>query len=56
MRVAALYDLDRAAEPIRTSSWPQAEQIAAENVLTVPAADEAIDVLERMAATGSPVL
>jgi putative phosphoesterase len=45
-----LYDLEAAAERIRQSEWPQAAQIAAENVLTVPSADEAIDFFERMAA------
>lgn len=44
------YDLEAAAERIRTSGWPQAKQIAAENVLTVPSADEAIEFFERMAA------
>ena len=45
-----VYDLDAAAERIRASGWPQAKQIAAENVLTVPKADDAIDFFERMAA------
>lgn len=44
------YDLEAAAERIRGSAWPQAEEIAAENVLRVPSADEAIDFFERMAA------
>jgi putative phosphoesterase len=44
------YDLEVAAERIRASQWPQAAQIAAENVLTVPSADEAIEFFERMAA------
>jgi putative phosphoesterase len=45
-----VYDLDAAAERIRASGWPQAQQIAAENVLTVPKADDAIEFFERMAA------
>jgi putative phosphoesterase len=45
-----VYDLEAAAERIRGSDWPQAAEIAAENVLTVPTADEAIDFFERMAA------
>ena len=45
-----MYDLEGAAERIRGSDWPQAAEIAAENVLTVPRADEAIDFFERMAA------
>jgi putative phosphoesterase len=45
-----VYDLEAAAERIRGSDWPQAGEIAAENVLTVPTADEAIDFFERMAA------
>ena len=44
------YDYETAADRIRGSEWPQAEQLAADNVLTVPAADEAIDFFERMAA------
>jgi putative phosphoesterase len=47
------YDLEAAAERIRTSEWPQAEQIAAENVLTVPSADEAIEFFEGIAAAES---
>ncbi len=45
-----MYDLEAAAERIRASSWPQAAQIAAENVLRVPKADEAIEFFEQMAA------
>jgi putative phosphoesterase len=45
-----MYDLEAAAERIRGSAWPQAAEIAAENVLTVPKADDAIDFFERMAA------
>ena len=45
-----MYDLQAAAERIRGSAWPQAAEIAAENVLTVPKAEEAIEFFERMAA------
>jgi putative phosphoesterase len=45
-----VYDLDAAAERIRATGHPQAATIAAENVLTIPKADEAIDFFERMAA------
>ena len=44
------YDLAAAAERIRATDWPQAEQIAADNVLSVPPAAEAIEFFERMAA------
>ena len=44
------YDLEAAAERIRASAWPQAPEIAAANVLTVPPAAEAIDFFERIAA------
>ena len=45
-----MYDLEAAAERIRGTAWPQAVEIAADNVLTVPTADDAIDFFERMAA------
>jgi putative phosphoesterase len=44
------YDLEAAAARIRASAWPQAAQIADDNVLRVPPADDAIDFFERMAA------
>jgi predicted phosphodiesterase len=50
------YDLQAAAERIRGSEWPQSERTAAENVLTVPSADEAIDFFERMAAEDDPAV
>lgn len=46
-----VYDLEAAAERIRGSAWPQAAEIAAENVLTVPKADDTIEFFERMAAS-----
>ena len=45
-----VYDLEAAADRIRASEWPQAQEFAAGNVLTVPRAEEAIDFFERMAA------
>jgi putative phosphoesterase len=44
------YDLGAAAERILASGWPLAEEIVAENVLTVPSAEEALDVFEKRAA------
>jgi putative phosphoesterase len=44
-----LYDFEAAAERIRGSAWPQAAEVAEENVLKVPPAEEAIDFFERMA-------
>ena len=43
------YDLDAAAARIRASGWPEAARFAEENVLTVPDADEAVELFERMA-------
>ncbi len=45
------YDLEAAAARIRESGWPQAELFAAENVLAVPDAGEAIELFERIAST-----
>ena len=50
------YDLEAAAARIRGSEWPQAEEIAAGNVLTVPSADEAIDFFEKLAAVDEPAV
>ncbi len=44
------YDLETAAQQIRESGYPQAQDFAEENVLVVPTAAEAIEVFERMAA------
>ena len=38
------YDLAAAAEAIRASGWPMAEEFAADNVIKVPSRDEAIGV------------
>lgn len=48
------YDLAAAAGRIRSSSWPRADEFAAENVLTVPGEEEAIDWLEGRAAAERP--
>jgi putative phosphoesterase len=43
------YDLEGAAAAVRASGFPAAEEHAAENVLTVPSAEEATEQFERMA-------
>jgi predicted phosphodiesterase len=43
------YDLEAAAESIRATGFPGAEELAAENVLTVPSAEDATDQFERLA-------
>jgi len=43
------YDLEAAAEAIRATGFPDAEGLAAENVLTVPSAEEATRQFEGMA-------
>lgn len=43
------YDLEAAARAVRSSGYPQAHQFAAENLLTVPGAQEALQVFEQMA-------
>jgi predicted phosphodiesterase len=40
------YDLEAAAERIRASGWPQADEFARENVLVVPSRREALDVFD----------
>lgn len=47
------YDLDAAAQAVLTSGYPQARDFAAENVLTVPTAEEALEVFERMTSARS---
>jgi putative phosphoesterase len=44
------YDTEIAAQQVRTSGYPQAEEFAAENLLKVPTAVEATEYFERMAA------
>jgi putative phosphoesterase len=43
------YDLEATAAAVRASGFPAAEEHAAENVLTVPSAEEATEQFERMA-------
>jgi len=38
------FDLDAAAESIRASGWPVAEEFARKNVLTIPTRDQATAV------------
>lgn len=47
------YDLERAAQVIRASGYPQADDFANENVLRPPTAAEATEIFERMAAAKS---
>ena len=44
------YDLEAAAARIRTSGWEKADRFAAENVVSVPDPDEAVDFFEKVAA------
>ena len=46
------YDLEAAAQAIRTTVYPQAQDFAAENVLKVPTAEEAMTVFERRTVAG----
>ncbi len=48
-----LYDLEKAAELIRGSGYPQAQDFAENNVLKPPLEAQAIEVFERMAAQRS---
>jgi predicted phosphodiesterase len=43
------YDLEAAANAIRATGFPAAEELAAENVLAVPSAEEATQQFEEMA-------
>jgi predicted phosphodiesterase len=43
------YDREAAAEAIRATGFPAADELAAENVLTVPSAEEATEQFEAMA-------
>lgn len=43
------YDGEAAAQEIRASGYPQAQEFADENVLKVPTAAEAMEIFERMA-------
>ncbi len=46
------YDREAAAQEVRASDDPHAREFAENNVLTVPTAAEAMDMLERMAQEG----
>ncbi|WP_126551822.1 metallophosphoesterase family protein [Dictyobacter kobayashii] len=46
------YDLEAAAQAVRTSGYPQAREFAEENVLKIPTAEEAMEIFERRAAAG----
>ncbi|HSK15593.1 MAG TPA: metallophosphoesterase family protein [Gaiellaceae bacterium] len=48
------YDLEAAAEAIRATGFPRADELAAENVLTVPSPVEATEHFERLAAAEAP--
>ncbi|HXV56777.1 MAG TPA: metallophosphoesterase family protein [Gaiellaceae bacterium] len=43
------YDLDAAATAVRATGFPGADELAAENVLSVPSAEEATEHFERLA-------
>jgi predicted phosphodiesterase len=43
------YDLEAAAAAIRSTTFPDAQEFAAANVLTVPSGQEATELFERMA-------
>lgn len=43
------YDVETAAQQVRESGYPQAQDFAEENMLKVPSAASAAEVFERMA-------
>jgi putative phosphoesterase len=43
------YDLEAAAAAIRATGFPEADELASENILTVPTAEEATEQFERLA-------
>jgi diadenosine tetraphosphatase ApaH/serine/threonine PP2A family protein phosphatase len=43
------YDVGAAAQQIRASGYPQAQEFAAENVLAIPSAAQATELFERLA-------
>lgn len=49
------YDLEAAATAIRATGFPAADELAAENVLTVPSAEEATEQFEAMAQAAEDV-
>ena len=46
------FDLDAAAEQIRATGWPAADEFVAENLLVVPSRAEALDVFEPLVDSG----
>jgi predicted phosphodiesterase len=48
------YDRDAAAEAIRGTGFPDANEFAEQNVLTIPSGHEATELFERMAVVESP--
>lgn len=42
------YDLEAAAQAVRTSDYPQAQEFVEENMLKIPTAEEAMEVFEHM--------
>jgi len=48
------YDREAAAAAIRATTFPDANEFAAENVLTIPSGHEATELFERMATVESP--
>jgi putative phosphoesterase len=48
------YDLEAAAAAVRATGFPDAEGLAAENILAVPSAEEATEQFEGMATAGPP--
>jgi predicted phosphodiesterase len=48
------YDREAAAEAIRATTFPDAREFAAANVLTVPSGQEATELFERMATVETP--
>jgi len=41
------YDLDKAAGRMRATSYPQAEQFAANNILNVPAEEQMLEAFRK---------
>jgi putative phosphoesterase len=48
------YDLAHAAERVRTTAYPQAEDFAARNILTPPTEQEMLEIFTRTASPGNP--
>ncbi|HLI50994.1 MAG TPA: metallophosphoesterase family protein, partial [Thermomicrobiaceae bacterium] len=48
------YDLEQAAEAVRSSGYPIADELAGGNILQVPSAEEATLLFERMATEDDP--